>query len=433
MFRSASVTDTGRVRMVNQDVALANDRLVAVADGMGGHAAGDIAARLAIEALDHTVEPHGGADSLIAAVRLANRSVFEEAEAHAEMRGMGTTLTAAAIIDSGDTERICLINVGDSRAYLLEHGEMVRLTDDHSLVEQLVRQGELTAEEAVVHPHRHILTRALGIDLDLEVDSWILEPRSGMRFLLCTDGLTNECTEEEIAVVLRDFEHPEDAAGDLVERALAHGGNDNITAVVVDLNLDETVALTPPVDDNPLPEKAPPTIRGRRPAPLHAQETAGPEPIASRTRATAEASTRGPGRIVTGRVVLFVIALIAILGGIAGITVWFDRATYFVGISRGNIAIFEGRPDGMLWFHPTLVARTSTPISSVIEANLPLLRAGILESSYDDAATTARNLAQEKSLLGLGLPQPTTTTTNAPPAATSTTSAATTPTTLKKK
>jgi protein phosphatase len=109
-------------------------------------------------------------------------------------------------------------------------------------------------------------------------------------------------------------------------------------------------------------------------------------------------------------VVLFVIVLAALLGGIAGITVWFDRATYFVGIDRGNVAIFEGRPGGMLWFNPTLVTRTSTPVSSVLEANLSLLRAGILESSFQDAATTADNLAKERSLLGL----PSTTTTTAP-------------------
>lgn len=394
---------------MNQDVAFADEGLVAVADGMGGHAAGDVAARIAIESLEHAVTPGDGPDTLIDAAMLANQAVYREAAAHAEMRGMGTTLTAAALVDMGGTTRICLINVGDSRAYLLEAGQFTRLTDDHSLVEQLVRQGELTAEEAAVHPHRHILTRALGIDLELEVDSWILEPREGMRLLLCSDGLTNECTEEEIAVVLRDLSRPEDAATNLVERALAHGGNDNITVVVVDVDLGASRDDRDVLDEDPLVDDPPRTLR-RRPAIVRAEEQTSPEPVARRTRASATHGRHRAERIVTGRVVLFVIVLAALLGGIAGITVWFDRATYFVGIDRGNVAIFEGRPGGMLWFNPTLVTRTSTPVSSVLEANLSLLRAGILESSFQDAATTADNLAKERSLLGL----PSTTTTTAP-------------------
>jgi serine/threonine protein phosphatase PrpC len=413
-FHSASSTDAGRVRTVNQDVALADERLVAVADGMGGHAAGDVAARIAIDSLERAVTPADGPDTLIDAAIVANRAVYDEALAHSEMRGMGTTLTAAALVDMGGTTRICLINVGDSRAYLLEGGQFTRLTDDHSLVEQLVRQGELTAEEAAVHPHRHILTRALGIDLELEVDSWILEPRDGMRLLLCSDGLTNECTEEEIAVVLRDLSRPEDAATNLVERALAHGGNDNITVVVVDVDLGSAGQPLSTVDEDPLVDDLPHTVR-RQPGVVRAEEATAPEPVARRTRASAPAASRRRERIVTARVVLFVIVLAALLGGIAGITIWFDRATYFVGIDRGNVAIFEGRPGGMLWFHPTLVTRTTTPSSAVLDANLPLLRAGILESSYQSAATTANNLANERSLLGLGLPSTTTTTTTTTP------------------
>jgi serine/threonine protein phosphatase PrpC len=411
-------------------VALAKDRLVAVADGMGGHAAGDVAARLAIDSLDQSVEPVDGPDTLINAAVAANRAVFEQAEAHTELRGMGTTLTAAALVDMDGTERICLINVGDSRAYLLEGGELARLTDDHSLVEQLVRQGEITADEAAVHPHRHILTRALGIDLDLEVDSWILEPRAGMRLLLCSDGLTNECTEDEISVVLSDHDRPEDAAASLVERALAHGGNDNITVVVVDIDLGETLAAPTVIDDNRVSDDASATIR-RRPVVAHAEATAATEPFALRARAGDVTARRQPERLVTGRVILFIIVLIAILGGVAGVTIWFDRATYFVGIEGGNVAIFEGRPGGMLWFHPTLVKRTVTPVSRVLDANLSMLRSGILESSYAAAATTADRLAKEKSLLGLGLPSTTTTavTTSPPSTTTSSTTAPSTTTT----
>jgi protein phosphatase len=411
-FRAASATDAGRVRTVNQDVALASPTLVAVADGMGGHAAGDVAARIAIDSLEAAFSSEAGAVTLLDGAQAANRAVFERAEANSELRGMGTTLTAAGIVEDGAVTRICLINVGDSRAYVLEGGELARLTDDHSLVAQLVRQGELTPEEAAVHPHRHILTRALGIDLDLEVDSWIIEPRPGMRFLLCSDGLTNECTEAEIAVVLRDHARPEDAAASLVERAYAHGGSDNITAVVVDVDLGPS---DPGEDDTAarLPSEAP-QLR-RLLATVRARSSGSPaRPVRPDGDADPGRPRRGE-RIVTVRVALFVIVLVGLLGGIAGFTLWFDRATYFVGIDHGDIAIFEGRPGGMLWFKPTVVTRTATPASVVLDANLALLHSGILESSYTAAYATASDLASERTLLGIPATTTTSTTTTTTP------------------
>jgi len=382
-FRSFAVTDPGRVRSMNQDIALATDNLVAVADGMGGHAAGEVAARIAIDALTESFDASRGPRSLTDAMLRANRDVYGEAEQRRELRGMGTTLTAAALVEERGFEQLVLANVGDSRAYLFDGDELVQLTEDHSLVEQLVRQGELTAEEAAVHPHRHILTRAVGIDPGVEVDSWVLEPRPGMRLLICSDGLTNECSEEEIATVLRDRPAPADAANELVRRALAHGGNDNITVVVGDIYDDDSSPLSTTGDE----EVTGNVVRAREGAPARRRAA----PLRS---ATAE-------HIVTPRVVAFVLVLVAMLGGIAGFTVWFNRATYFVGIDNGNIAIFEGRPGGMLWFRPTLVERSDLAVSSVADANISALQQGVLESSYDAAAKVVANLTGGGELPGV--------------------------------
>jgi protein phosphatase len=403
-LRAVAVSDAGRVRPTNQDIAYTADDLIAVADGMGGHAAGDTAARIAIDTLVSAFERPADRDSLIEAARTANTAVFEESARREELHGMGTTLTAAAVVRAGATSELVIVNVGDSRAYMLSGETIVQLTEDHSLVEQLVRQGELTAEEAAVHPHRHILTRAIGIDLAVEIDSWVINPRDGTRLLICSDGLTNECSEEEIATVLRDHLDPGDAADDLVRRALAHGGNDNVTVVVADVEADA------PIDEDPAEALAREVGDVRRPEGL---APTGPL-VRARARASnvariaSEPSTpRHNEHILTPRVVLFVLLLVATLGGVIGFTVWFDKATYYVGIDNNHVAIFQGRPGGMLWFHPSLVERSPTPVSAVLDADLPLLRAGVLEPSYPDAERVATNLENETNLLGIS---PTTTT-----------------------
>ncbi|MHB1784297.1 MAG: Stp1/IreP family PP2C-type Ser/Thr phosphatase, partial [Acidimicrobiales bacterium] len=237
-FRAATATDAGRVRSSNQDMSLATSDLVAVADGMGGHVGGEVAARLAIETLQRSFATSKSASGLVAATSRANRAVYDESERQATLRGMGTTLTAAALVRSGRHERIAVANVGDSRAYVLRGGELVQLTEDHSLVEEMVRNGELTPSEAAVHPHRHILTRALGIDGSVKVDSWEVDPVPGTRLLLCSDGLTNECSDAEIAATLAAEPDPEAAALRLVALAVAHGGSDNVTVVVADVDPD---------------------------------------------------------------------------------------------------------------------------------------------------------------------------------------------------
>jgi len=223
------------VRSVNEDLALESLSLFAVADGMGGHVGGEIAARTAIDTLRTEFGRAPTADGLVGAVHQANLAVWEAGHADPSLRGMGTTLVAAALVGTEDGDRLVLANVGDSRAYRLHGRELAQLSIDHSVAEELVARGELSEEEAAVHPHRHILTRALGVAPDIDVDVWDVTPEEGDRFLLCSDGLSNEVPAEQITDVLISARDPRDAAGTLVDLANRAGGNDNITVVVLDV------------------------------------------------------------------------------------------------------------------------------------------------------------------------------------------------------
>ena len=240
VLRSGSATDVGRVRNANQDMPLEGENLFAVADGMGGHAGGEVAARVAVDTLRAAFARQPSIEGLREAVAEANSAVWRASQVQSDLRGMGTTLTAAALVGGNDgRDFVALANVGDSRAYVYSSGRLTQVTDDHSLAEEKVRKGELTEAEAAVHPHRHILTRALGVASDVDVDLWELHLRDGDRILICSDGLTNEVGISQIGDVLGSVPDPHEAAEFLVRAANEHGGNDNITAVVVDVLVGE--------------------------------------------------------------------------------------------------------------------------------------------------------------------------------------------------
>lgn len=234
-LRHAGVTDIGNVRTVNQDHLLAEGDLVAVADGMGGHRAGEVASRVAVETLREAFAADPTAAGLAEAVRSANTAVWERAAAEPDLQGMGTTIAAVALVTEEGEKRLVVANVGDSRAYLLQEGGLGRLSFDHSLVADLVRAGEISEGEARTHPRRNILTRALGVGPEIDPYVALAEPARGDRLLLCSDGLFNELEEHEITAVLVAEADPADAATRLVHEAKEHGGNDNITAVVLDI------------------------------------------------------------------------------------------------------------------------------------------------------------------------------------------------------
>src|SRR3989440_6179114 len=211
--QTTSKTDTGRQRRDNEDSAFARSPLFVVADGMGGAQAGEVASRMAVEAFQRGLPPEGSPEKRLAdRAQDANRRIYEISRSEHERAGMGTTLTAVYLDDS----ELAIAHVGDSRAYLFRDGKLSRLTQDHSLVEELVRRGKLTEEQAAEHPQRSIITRALGPEPDVDVDTWTYPVRAGDVLLLCSDGLTSMITEEQVAAVLGDTDVLEDAAKRLI-------------------------------------------------------------------------------------------------------------------------------------------------------------------------------------------------------------------------
>ncbi len=228
--RVGSATAVGRVRNHNEDGLIADDKLgiFAVADGMGGHRGGEVASKTALDALRKALK--SGAE-VADAVRAANRAVYDRSIKSNDLQGMGTTLTVGMLDQSG---RGKLAHVGDSRAYLIRDGDFNRITTDHSLMAELIAAGELTEAQAEVDPRRSMITRALGLDLTVEVDVQDLELRAGDRVLFCSDGLTTMMRDPAIADALSQETDPQTAAQRLVDDANRAGGVDNITVVVID-------------------------------------------------------------------------------------------------------------------------------------------------------------------------------------------------------
>ena len=411
-LRWGAATDVGLVRRINEDQLLTTDGLYAVADGMGGHAAGDVASGVAVAALREAYEgrPHT-ADELVDAMHHANAAVYEKSIADHALRGMGTTLTAAALIDADGEDRIAIANVGDSRTYVFAHNELTQLTEDHSIPEELVRQGQLDPSEVDTHPQRHILTRALGIQPEIEVDVWEVLPVAGDRIVLCSDGLVREVTDDQIASILRRLAEPNEAAQELVARARAQGGSDNITVVIVDV-----------VDDGGLVEKAsravdttaaskftpdelrPDELRADEPRPDQ-KDRVGKDPVTFRE----ETATSPKRRRVTLRVVVFVVLLLAVIGGAAAAVVYFARGTYYVTYGPAGTAaaspftdptsrpilVYQGRPGGLLWFQPTLAERTRFVSNEVCPAHTSDLAKGHPTGSRAEADKFINNLITE--------------------------------------
>jgi protein phosphatase len=237
--RSAAGSDIGRRRAVNQDSAYTSSRLLAVADGMGGHAHGEIASTVAIGAIAEADAGLDGADlssvdllgTLRTAMDTAATRLTDAADSDPALRGTGTTLVALLV----DQTRVGVAHVGDSRAYLLRDGELHQLTHDHTLVQSLVDEGRITADEAADHPRRSVLVRTLQEGSPAEPDLFSVEGQIGDRFLICSDGVTAVLTDDEIQEVLGEVAEPADAVDRIIELANDGGGPDNITCVVADL------------------------------------------------------------------------------------------------------------------------------------------------------------------------------------------------------
>jgi protein phosphatase len=230
-LRTSSRTDVGRLRENNEDVVVTSDRLALVADGMGGHPGGEVAAEVVAGVVPAAFTGQS-VDELEAAVRAANWAIRDRAVAQPGLEGMGTTVCAAGLLATG---HVALVNVGDSRAYLWHHGALSQLTKDHSLTAELIERGELRDEEAAQHPYYGILTRALGVASDIEIDRTTLVVEEGDRLVICSDGLFNELSRVQIESAMVEGGDLAAMVDNLIDRAIAHGGRDNVSVVAAEV------------------------------------------------------------------------------------------------------------------------------------------------------------------------------------------------------
>jgi protein phosphatase len=355
IIEQAGRTDVGRQRSANEDSLVVRPPLFAVADGMGGAKAGEVASAVAVDAVEGAQESSEPTEAQLAnIVRDANRRIYELAVADESRRGMGTTLTLAKL--HGD--EVSLAHVGDSRAYRLRGGELEQLTRDHSLVAELERSGQITPEAAEHHPQRSIITRALGPEPDVEVDTYTLAGRDGDVFLICSDGLTSMISDDEVASILRSAGSLGEAADELVRAANQSGGKDNITVILFRLGEGEVPA---PADDD--------TIAGEINVADLQEAAAGPaveqpaaradEPLTALHDAPADATIVRPPPLRTGAapvapaprrrrrgrrvmgVAVTLLVIAAVLGGLYALS----RQVYFIGTNdAGLVTVYRGLP-----------------------------------------------------------------------------------------
>lgn len=255
-----AATHVGHVRQGNEDAFVADGMVYAVADGMGGHNAGEVASAIAASTLGERLKAGVPSVNLLeAAVVEANAAIFQAAHGNSSQRGMGTTLTGLVVLNPADGPmRVGVANVGDSRTYAVRGGQLHRVSLDHSYVQELVSTGHITEQEARHHPRRNIVTRALGIEPSVRVDTWVLPMVKGDRYVMCSDGLVDEIDDDAIASILNSNADPATAAQALVDAANAHGGHDNTTVLVVDVLVGddpETSGPVPMVDHGEAPDR----------------------------------------------------------------------------------------------------------------------------------------------------------------------------------
>jgi protein phosphatase len=329
-----SRTDVGRVREHNEDSLLVAPPLYVIADGMGGHAAGEVASEIAIRIFEEAAITTADPDALKRAVLDSNRAIIDGAREGLGKHGMGTTLTAAVI----ENDQLLLAQVGDSRAYLLEGQRLHQITRDHSLVAELLSRGQITQEEARVHPNRSVITRALGSDPHVQPDLYEMRVHEGDRLMLCSDGMSGMLSATTIQQLLTENPDPQQAADALVDAANAAGGHDNITVIVVNIN-----------KVNPL------------------------------------ANVRHKRRFIWGVAVFFLVLTLLVAGTAGGIYAYARNAAFLIN-EGGYVTLYRGLPGEVLGFElKWRVERTAGPVSSLNPTTIDGLKQGIPTESLDEA------------------------------------------------
>ena len=363
---SLAATDIGKVRHTNQDSYGSNRGVYVLADGMGGHQGGEVASREAVSTILEN-DQIKSLNELIRVLSKANQLILKRSKKEPALTGMGTTICVLAEIcdDDGNTV-LAVANVGDSRVYRFGNGVLTQVSQDHSLVADLVRAGELTPEEAARHPQRNILTRALGIEEQLVIDTWKLLPVVGDRYLLCSDGLFNELEVDQIIEILLSEDLNVDVAQILVRKALEAGGNDNVTVLVVDVEEAD--------HDDPnewvLPEMF--------------SETSSQPLLSATIHVNIKNFEWKP--IAIGFAILLLI--VSVFGGIGA----YARSGWFIGEQNGNVAIYKGRSSGVLWFDPSLEETTNISLLELSEEARILVVDSIPMGSLSEAKSFIKKI-----------------------------------------
>ena len=340
-----SRTDIGSVREQNEDSLVVAPPLFVVADGMGGHEAGEVASEIAIEVIQEAAPEHVDAEELGRAVELANRAIIDAALSGRGRPGMGTTCTAAML----EGNRLVIAQVGDSRAYLLHGGELTQLTRDHSLMANMIEAGQITPEEARLHPNRSVITRALGNDVDTVPDLYEINVEDGDRLLLCSDGLTSMIEDQEVAELLSAQPDPQKCAIALVNAAIAAGGADNVTVIVVD-------------------------VEGGR----------------GRARRKVARKTK-----ISVVLVLLLLAAILALAAWGGMT-YLHNTAYLTANAEGYVEVYRGVPGDVLGFsYSELVETTDVRVEDLAPSAEERVRDGMRVSSVDEALALVESYKEE--------------------------------------
>ena len=356
-WRYAAATDTGLVRQSNQDAIYVDDRLAMVADGMGGHAAGEVASAMAIDLIRDGFDVRSTVEGLYDAISAANLAVLKNAREDPAHFGMGTTVIAVGLTtDGGGVTSPTLFHVGDSRAYQLRDGALRQLSDDHSVAEEWVRMGRLTSEEAAVHPRRHQLTRGVGVEDTIAIDVVSLDAEPGDRILLCSDGLSNELDNDTLARLSSVPFTLEESVAQLMESAREAGGRDNISAVLLEFDEVEVAA-----------------------EPIKRTVTSIPPPEAPSLN-VAPSRPRRKKRL-TWRVWAALALLACVVVVFFVVVHWYAYSSFYLGNDAGTIAVYQGQPSGVLWYKPVKISDTPYKAYQLRAADQQALAATISEPS----------------------------------------------------
>ncbi len=401
---TAIVSHVGKVRATNQDSAYAGHQLFVVADGMGGHAGGDVASALAIKRIAEVDQPFSSGQDAIAIVESTiaeiNHDIAATVLEHPELTGMGTTFTAMAL--SGNTVAVC--HIGDSRLYLLRGGELSQITTDHTFVQRLVDAGRITEDEARTHPRRSVLMRVLGdVQTHPEVDSVLLTAHDGDRWMLCSDGLSGVVTFDEMRQLMTNADGAKPVADRLVKAALDGGAPDNVTVVVVDIGEPPAPARPPQLVGSAAGPIAFGTsdvtrARARRLAPFRTPAVQEahfePESDSFLDELIAEDRRRARRRRVT-----WLLSILVVLGVVLGLTAaayqW-TQSRFFVGSHNGVVVIYQGiqQDIGPISLH-SVVETTPISVSKLGSYDLQLVEQTISANSLEDARAIVQRLSND--------------------------------------